>query len=202
MRHWGWENVDLLDLKPFAQANGYKFRQWDLKQGLPWKTGEVDLFFLSHVLEHLSYQDGLRLLKECRRCVKPESGAIRIIVPNAGGLIEGYGAFVKCEECHNIAEAKSTLLDFDLINPNAASAPTACQKLWHLLLDGHSAIYDYETLRYALEEAGWIPSEASFRLTKVPAIQQVLREGVELAYFGADGQTGISLFMDAVPLTG
>ncbi len=208
MRHHGWENIDVLDLKQFSQANGYKFRQWDLKTGLPWKTGEVDLFFLSHVLEHLSYQDGLRLLKECRRCAKPETGAIRVIVPDAGMLLNSYvsdhrpGLMQGCTD-ELLRDAGVTFLkDFDLINPNAAASPLACQKLWHLLLDGHASIYDQESLSCALTEAGWVPSEASFRLTKVPAIQQVLREGVEMLYAGSDGRTGVSLFVDAVPLTG
>lgn len=203
MRHHGWENVDVLDLKQFAQANGCKFKQWDLKQGLPWKTGEVDLFFLSHVLEHLNYQDGLKLLKECRRCAKPETGAIRLIVPNAGVLIEKYVPDpVSYDERNEPYEWRSSLDDFDLINPQAASAPTACQKLWHLLLDGHAAVYDHEALHHALTEAGWVPSEASFRLTKVPAVQQVLREGIEMLYAAADGHTSLALWMDAVPLTG
>ncbi len=203
MRHHGWENVDILDLKQFAQANGYKFRQWDLKTGLPWKTGEVDLFFLSHVLEHLSYADGLKLLKECRRCAKLEGGAIRIIVPNAGELLRSF-AHDNCWDTLTSGDSEGPvpLGGFDEINPNAAATALGCQKLWHLLMEGHTAIYDDQTLWHALKETDWVPSGASFRQTQVPAVQTALREGVEMAYFGSDGRTGISLFIDAVPLTG
>lgn len=190
MFHHGWQNLDVGDLGAFAQANGYIYARHDLRQGLPHPTGSVDAIFSSHMLEHFSYRDGLALLKELRRVIKPD-GIIRLAVPNAGKLIRMYtdmvenGAFRRPEE--------NELVQLGEMNDGCAEAPTAASKLWSLLLEGHTAIYDGETLLHVLREAGFVPSIVAFRETKLG------ERGAQLRAETMEFFEPISLFVEAVP---
>jgi SAM-dependent methyltransferase len=48
---------------------------------LPFADGSLDCIMLEEVIEHLDYQDGLRLLRECRRILKPD-GVLRVSTPD------------------------------------------------------------------------------------------------------------------------
>jgi SAM-dependent methyltransferase len=54
----------------------------DLRQDLPFRSSSIDYFHCEHALEHLSFEEGTRLLTEARRCLKP-TGCIRIATPDA-----------------------------------------------------------------------------------------------------------------------
>jgi predicted SAM-dependent methyltransferase len=179
MFHGGWWNLDALDLDKFAQNYRYNFKKCDLRAGLPFGTGVVDLLFLSHVLEHFTRKEAISLLRECRRVVRPE-GALRIIVPDAELLTGLYG--------------QKMLGDFDEINRGCAEAPDDAGKLWALLFDGHANALDWESLSETLDGAGWVPERAAHR-AGLPATEQLRRETVEMSY-------GLSLFVDAVPKRG
>lgn len=191
--HHGWVNVDGLDLNQFAQANGYQFRQHDLRTGLPYKTGEVDLIFMCHVLEHFDYRSGLALLRECRRALKPD-GAMRILVPDASLLTMNYASETALGGDWDGSTFKGSLSDFDEMNDGASACPTAAGKLWSLLFSGHQAMYDYETLARTLSEAGFTPHPTSFRKEGCTAAgcSQIIKETTDM-------QPAISLFMDATP---
>lgn len=194
----GWVNIDQHNLGNYAQAYGYKFQQHDLKQGLPYPTGGVDLIFSSHCLEHLSFDDGLKLLKECRRVLKP-AGAMRILVPDAELLMCSYTGEEYYYPMPNHRENVPQLYEFHEINDNCEKAPTMAMKLWALLHEGHQAIYDYETLAHQLTQAGLVPSRApgigKTQLTDNKAMQQLLKETFEMHF-------GLSLVTDAIPKIG
>jgi predicted SAM-dependent methyltransferase len=153
MFHNGWVNIDSADpqgLTNFAAHYGYNFLHHDLRNGLPYDTGSVDMIYHSHVLEHFSYAEGLRLLKECRRVLKPDTGIMRLAVPDARFLMERYAA-------------PGGLDEFDEINDGAAACPTAAGKLWALLHEGHAACYDEDTAADILRRAGFEPLISRFR---------------------------------------
>lgn len=186
MHHHGWINLDIHDLTAFAQANGYKFQRADVRQGLPFGTGVVDLLHMHHVLEHFTYADGLNLLRECRRVIRPDGG-LRVAVPNASFLCGLYGR--DCGESLSL---------FDEMNAGCAAATTAAGKLQALLCEGHAAVYDWPTLERLLIEAGFVAYRSPFRDTALgfperARFRQILSETQEMAY------GGISLFVDAVP---
>ncbi len=185
MFYHGWVNVDIEDLAGFAQANGYRFMRHDLRINLPNDTGSVDAIFAHHAVEHLNYKDGLNLLKECRRVLKPSTGVMRLVVPNAQFLCDNY-----------ISKGVYSLGDFDEMNGGCANASTPMKKLHALMCDGHAALYDEETLCAMLKEAGFHAHPTSFRHTQVSSITQILRETTEMDY------AGTSLFVDAVPAVG
>ena len=62
---------------------------WDLRVPLPFPTDSVDRIYSSHLLEHLTFEEGQRLLSECRRVLK-SGGEISVCVPDARRFIECY----------------------------------------------------------------------------------------------------------------
>ena len=68
----GWVNVDLAG-HPAELA-------WNLLHPLPFADATADAVFHEHVLEHFSLADGLRLMDESFRVLRP-GGVLRIGVP-------------------------------------------------------------------------------------------------------------------------
>jgi predicted SAM-dependent methyltransferase len=68
----GWINIDNQGLKGVDQV-------LDVRQGLPF--ADVASIYAEHFLEHLSLDEGLRFLKECRRVLRAD-GALRLSTPN------------------------------------------------------------------------------------------------------------------------
>lgn len=185
MAHNGWVNLDIHPLQQFAQANGYKFQQCDVRQGLPFGTGAVDLIASCHFLEHLTFAEGLSFLRDCRRVIKP-NGAMRIVVPDAQLLMHSY----------NHPEEGLSLSQFDEVNEGCANSPTEAGKLWSLLHEGHHACYDDVTLRHFLKEAGFTPVTSSFRAVHDhPGMMQIRREVLDMV-------PCLALAMNSVPLIG
>lgn len=189
MFHHGWTNVDIHDLGQWAAGNGYTYQRHDIRGGLPYPTAGVDLIFSSHMLEHLTYEEGKRVLSECRRVLKP-SGAMRILVPDAGYLMTCY-QHTQGERLGDARDAVN-LNYFDEINDQSAATPTAAGKLWALLHEGHASCYDAETLLKALEETGFVAKVSKFRQAGYPPVQQINREVTEMTF-------GLSLIVDAIP---
>ncbi len=204
--YYGWENLDIGDFSQWTQHQGYKFRQIEVRNGLPYQTGTVDLIFASHFLEHLNYEQGGTFLRECRRVIKPDTGAMRIIVPDGSLLIEMYQRAIapnyRGVTCWNQKGTDRKLEDFDEINEGCASSPTPMGKLHSLLNAGHGAIYDGETLVKMLEKCGFTAKEAYFRhVEKWPGSrgsecykgqEQILKETIDVL-------PSLSLFVDALP---
>lgn len=68
----GWVNIDN---EPYPGID----RVLDVRDGLPFEG--VERIFAEHFLEHLSFEDALRLLGECRRVLRPD-GILRLSTPN------------------------------------------------------------------------------------------------------------------------
>lgn len=199
--HYGWLNLDQHDLTGWSQNYGYQFQRCDVKLGLPFPTGCVDLIYSSHMLEHLSYEDGLAFLRECRRVIRPD-GAMRLYVPDAFKLTRMYA---DPDGAYQPQNPITHLTDFDELNVTAANRPTDAGKLYSILCDQHVALYDSETLLLALQSAGWRAWEAGFRnMGQVPegvtdqqraGLQQILRET-------QDTLPDLSVYVCAVPQVG
>jgi len=101
----GWVNVDyavgasMAKLPFFGVINrrlGIINLDWnrdivvhDLRTRFPWDDESVDIIYTSHTLEHLSREEGIFFLSECRRVIRPQ-GLIRIVVPDLAHIISGY----------------------------------------------------------------------------------------------------------------
>ncbi len=193
--HFGWTNIDVQDIGHFAEGFGYKYLRHDVLTGIPFNTGEVDLINHCHMLEHLSFEDGLKFLRECRRVLKPDSGVMRIIVPDAEKLISMYS------QSFGLPPEKWQLNMFSQLNEGCEQASTAAGKLWSLLHQGHLAIYDKETLSDVLKDSGFIPIPSAFRQGTSECNGREVN-GQQLVREGTDCLPELSLFMEAIPDVG
>lgn len=171
----GWRNLDRIDLADWARRRQYAFTQWDLVGGLPYDDSIADLIFMSHVLEHFSYDDGAALLRECRRVLKPD-GLIRIAVPDARRLIDLYlaGNMRSLEPICGVDGGDSDI------------------QMFHELLYGgdHRATYDADALLFAFKRAGFTRARrVAFRESASTVMR---RETIDL-------YPELSLFAEAAP---
>ncbi len=182
MLHQGWHNLDILDLKNYAQQSNYKFTQCDLRQGIPFGTEVVNCFFLSHVLEHFTFKEILAILKDLRRAIRPD-GVVRIIVPDVEFLTTQY--------------QEKSLGFLDQLQSECEEAKTQAMKLNSLLVgDEHKSLLDEETLGNLLSEAKFTPRPTKFRTTQSGDLGKlILCETI-------DAIPCLSLFMEAVPTVG
>lgn len=136
-----WLNVDLLPLWDDAIKNGYNFVRHDLRHRF-WMFADesIEAINASHVLEHVTYGEGLLFLADCHRMLK-KGGVIRIAVPDLETLALFY--------------SKKEMAKFDAINEPASQLPTQAQKFWMILTAEHAAAYDFETLLDAGLKAGF-----------------------------------------------
>jgi predicted SAM-dependent methyltransferase len=72
----GWIGADLVRRPP-------AIRYADLRRPLPFRSRSLDGLLLEHSLEHLVWDDVLRLVGECARVLRP-GAPIRIVCPDAG----------------------------------------------------------------------------------------------------------------------
>lgn len=179
MHHHGWINVDVHDLAGYAQSQGYRYLRHDARNGLPYDTGTVDAINCQHMLEHLTYKEGVSFLRECRRVLKPD-GVMRVAVPDAELLAGLYTA----SDDRDFRPGVSNLSDLDEIRGDASPDDTDALRFWKLLHDGHQAAYDSETLGDLACAAGFTPVISGFRQS-LPESQpynagQVLRETIDM----------------------
>jgi SAM-dependent methyltransferase len=61
----------------------------DLRKGIPFATGSVDVTYASHVLEHLWPEDARTFLLEMKRVLRPD-GTLRLVVPDLEQTARDY----------------------------------------------------------------------------------------------------------------
>lgn len=137
---FGWVNIDVNDLSAYADSRGFKFIRHDCRKGLPFGDNSVSVINASHFIEHLTYEEAEKFLKECHR-VLAKGGIIRISVPDLRLLAEKY--------------LKGELGEYDLLNEEYWSSKSQAEKFYRIILSGHKSCWDYDSLSRALEEAGF-----------------------------------------------
>lgn len=157
-----WVNVDLL--RPGRALDLY----WDLRRPLPFEDASVDAIFAEHLLEHLPFTAGVRLLRECRRVLR-QSGIVRVGVPDLDRYIASY------------------LGQDDIIERVRPGRPTRALALGEpFFLYGHRCMYDFETMRHALLGAGFTHVEhSSFGLGRLQPSPDSMERRDETMYVEA-----------------
>lgn len=127
----GWVNIDL-----FRPGRRLDLR-WDLRRPLPFSNGAADAVFAEHLLEHIDLKGALALLRECWRVCAVDA-VLRIAVPDLGRYIRSYrGADSIIDDCR-------------------PGRPTRGIALTEVFFGcGHRSMYDFETLKDLLSEAGF-----------------------------------------------
>ena len=126
----GWLNVDLDS--PVADVHV------DLRGSLPYNDQSVDFIFNEHFLEHITREEGIAFLCECRRVLK-QQGVIRVCTPDLRWLVAQYISG-KLDEWEDVGWVPET--SCRLINEGVS--------FW-----GHQFVYDLPELLTALREVGF-----------------------------------------------
>jgi predicted SAM-dependent methyltransferase len=140
--HEGWLCTDIVPVPPHTVY-------LDATRRFPFDDATFDCIYSEHMIEHISWKDGLSMLHECRRVMKP-GGTIRIATPDLEVLLslhsgkndpicEKYIKWVTDQQLEGIHAYKASFV----IN-NAFRS-------W-----GHQFLYDSDLLAMAMREAGFI----------------------------------------------
>jgi predicted SAM-dependent methyltransferase len=140
-----WLNTDLHDY-----GRGGDLVYLDARKRFPLPDESFDVVHSEHMLEHLNYADGQRCLRECFRVLR-RGGTIRIATPSLERLARLYDGGELQE--HYVRWAATTL------EPELQAALPGAVLNNFFRSWGHKFIYDAETLRHALTEAGFVDIE-------------------------------------------
>jgi len=137
----GWLNTDL-----YPKALGCV--TLDATKPFPFRSGSFDYVFSEHQIEHIAFNDALKMLRECHRILRP-GGKIRIALPSVDRLLELFESSntevqqkyvtIRTKECYP-----------DVQNANPCFAINAAFMNW-----GHRFLYDRATLKSLLQEIGY-----------------------------------------------
>jgi predicted SAM-dependent methyltransferase len=137
-----WLNTDL-----HGYGRGGELVYLDVRKRFPLPDGSFDFVFSEHMLEHLSYEEGQRCLRECLRVLR-SGGTIRTATPSLQRLARLYDG----------SEAGDQYVRWavDTLEPEVRTYLPGVVVNNFFRSWGHRFIYDEATLRHALTEAGFV----------------------------------------------
>ena len=125
----------------------------NLCRKLPWADNSVDVVYSSHTLEHLSKEEGLSLLQECYRVLKP-NGTIRIVVPDLKYIIDLY---------QQQQVAADDVLNLLHVGYSSAKDGFWKQRFGPFIRCPHKCMYDDKSLLRIMSEIGFqVTSKSAF----------------------------------------
>lgn len=146
----GWINIDE-SARPGVLL-------WNLKQTLPLPPESVDLIYSEHFIEHLSRDEGIKLLRECHYFLKP-GGILRLSTPNLYAAAEHY----------LMGGNLSIYADVGWFPKTHCQAFNEGMRLW-----GHQFIYDRDEMYLVLEQVGFQSvRDARWRDSEVPELRNL-----------------------------
>jgi predicted SAM-dependent methyltransferase len=138
----GWLNTDISR----HRENIYLM---DITKEFPLPPDIFDCAYSEHSIEHFSFEAGLSMLKETFRVLRP-MGVIRVVTPSIGFLMNLFSHDRTSLE-DNYIRYFVGLCKPQFPKPLPGFVFNTFVRAW-----GHEFIYDRETLRLALELAGFI----------------------------------------------
>jgi hypothetical protein len=129
---------------------------WDITRPLPIPSKYAGGIFIEHCLEHIEIQDGLRVLREFVRVMRP-GAYVRIIVPDAEIYLTQYAKHARGES-FKMPYGNDT--PYGRL-PGLEGTYTPVMSVNRVFLhqyenQGHRFIYDFETMAKLLERTGFI----------------------------------------------
>src|SRR5581483_11723269 len=165
----GWFNIDnsptiplsripLVRRIPRIPAWPADVRRHDVRKGLPFNDSSVRFIYSSHTFEHFSWEESLRVAKECFRILEP-GGVLRVVVPNLTLLVGEYLRDRSPLASHTfLARLSLSHTVFDLLHPGA----------------NHSQMFDESSLLHLLRLAGFPnPEVMAFLQSRIPDLGAV-----------------------------
>ncbi len=135
----GWLNTDL---RPKQQVLAV-----DATQNFPFADNEFTYVFSEHMIEHLSFEQGRRMLLEIHR-VLSDGGKLRVSTPDFDFFLRMFGEKVSSEVNDFMGWHVGTYTPNLPVHP--LSVMNTMFRLW-----GHKHLYNQETLSSLLQECGF-----------------------------------------------
>jgi predicted SAM-dependent methyltransferase len=132
----GWINIDLSERADL---------QLDLREALPFPDGSATIIYSEHFFEHLSFQEGIRFLRDSLRVLVP-GGLVSIGVPDAEF---GLWVYLNDRERWQADAARYN-------NPKWCNTPMHGVNYLFRQEGEHKYAYDFETLAGTLKECGFL----------------------------------------------
>jgi predicted SAM-dependent methyltransferase len=138
----GWLNTDVYD----DRGDG-EIVYLDARKRFPLPAASFDLVYTEHMIEHIPYRDAQACLRECLRVLRP-GGCVRVATPSVERLLELYGEQTDLHRRYVRWSLETFVEDADALLPGFVL--NNFFRNW-----GHEFVYDRDTLRHALETAGF-----------------------------------------------
>lgn len=137
----GWLNTDLAPASPCVAY-------LDVTKPFPIPDASFDYVFSEHMIEHIRWSEGLFMLAECRRVLRP-GGRLRVATPDLEMFLRLYGN----EDEPRSGRYVRWVTDRYLAGPPAYRASFVINNLFRSW--GHQFLYDGDLLAMALANAGF-----------------------------------------------
>jgi ubiquinone/menaquinone biosynthesis C-methylase UbiE len=131
----------------------------------------------AHVLEHLYLEDAQKLLKECKRVLRP-GGVIRLVVPDLRSMAASYlknknGGSPSPSEKIAAADMLNEKLGFRNPAPPSGNSVFKFYSQWKDF-HHHKWMYDSDSLIHYMENAGFAEvGEKGYLQSEIPGIEEV-----------------------------
>jgi predicted SAM-dependent methyltransferase len=137
----GWLNVDSV---PRCRHALYL----DARRPFYFRDQTFDYVFSEHMIEHIPYNDGIKMLAECHRVLRP-GGKIRISTPDLAFIIRLHDSNKSSLQKRYVVWSNQTFFNSTIEN-NDVFVINNFMRNW-----GHTFIYDESTLKLAMEIVGF-----------------------------------------------
>lgn len=135
----GWLNTDIKSKPDCAYL--------DITEKFPIEDKTIDYIFTEHLIEHIPWEKGISMLKECRRILK-SNGILRVATPDLEVFLKLY-----FQSSDVGKEYIVWITDRDLADVKNYRASFIINNLFQNY--GHQFLYDEDLLVLALKEAGF-----------------------------------------------
>jgi predicted SAM-dependent methyltransferase len=137
----GWINIDA------RSRHADQYISCDLRRPLPFRNGQVKRIFAEHVIEHLDFRGDIpKVFAEFYRILEPD-GTVRMIVPDVERYLRAY-----VHQSHE--EFRALGWDLDQLPSDIYTQMHIVNHVFHQSGE-HLFGWDYQTLEWALKEAGF-----------------------------------------------
>jgi len=150
----------------------------DVRRPLPFKNSSAITVYSSHLLEHLYFDEGQRLIRECFR-VLAEGGVLRMVVPDLRTIVQEYlgerpfGEPSNGDRRNRPADRVNERL---LMRPPAPPSENVFYQIYSSWKNfhAHKWMYDADSLKFHLEAAGFIDvQQMGLHQSRIEGIEQV-----------------------------
>jgi len=153
----GWINIDNRKITAYDLTD--IDIEYDLTMPFPFEENSLDFVFNEHFIEHITYEEGLILLRNLHKSLKP-GGVVRIACPDLRKTVENYLSGNWNREKFNWIRSSCHMLNVGL----------------NYLYWEHKYVYDKEDLINSLKLAGFSEEnikEQTFANSDFPELQNI-----------------------------